>query len=593
MRPEIATRYRNHAGKWVEVPAPTIEAVGSILAPGIDPALQPVVVREGTVPALPDGTEVVTEEGETVEVPDRLPLGYHQIDGPDGPRPLVVGPARCYLEPTLRIWGWALQLYGLWSGSSWGIGDLRDLRSFGAWARSQGASVALINPLHAATPVSPRQPSPYYPSSRCFYDPLTIAVEEVAGAPSVPEVARSAERGRVLAGQRVDRDRVAALKMPALEALWELHRERVGRSVTDDPAHRFATFCVLAERHGADWREWPASLRDPASSDVAAFASEMSDRIAFHAWLQTLVEEQLAAAGAEVGIVNDLAIGVDPGGADAWMWQDAFITGATIGAPPDDYSLQGQDWGITGFDPNGLKRTGYAPFIETVRASLRHAAGMRFDHVMGLFRLYWIPEGAPATDGAYVAYPSDDLLTILALESHRSRAFVVGEDLGTVEPIVREEMAARDMLSYRLLWFLDDDVDTLPFRAMASANTHDLPTTAGLWSGDDLVTQEELGHEPAEAFVETMIARVMRHLDIRRDASLDEVIRRSAEVLAATNSALVTVGLDDAVLARERYNFPGRMEAVNWTTVLPESLGSIVERDAGSEIAQIMKGGGR
>ena len=304
-----------------------------------------------------------------------------------------------------------------------------------------GAELLLCNPLHASIPVpGSQQSSPYYPSSRCFRSPLYLRIEDVPGATAAEvDLDELANAGRALNSDRaIDRDAVLSLKLDALRRIFATFEGHEGFDafVHDggDTLRRFAVHCALADEHGADWRMWPVDLRHPTTFEVREFAREESRReVEFHLWVQWLLDRQLEAAGSSIGLMQDLAIGVDPGGADAWIWQDVMASGISVGAPPDEYNTQGQDWGLPPFDPWKLRNAAYEPFIETVRAGFRHAGGLRFDHVMGLFRLYWIPQHASAKHGTYVRYPYGDLLDILALESHRAGAYVVGEDLGTVE----------------------------------------------------------------------------------------------------------------------------------------------------------------
>src|SRR5207248_7836209 len=244
---------------------------------------------------------------------------------------------------------------------------------------------------------------------------------------------------------RIDRDAVWEAKMPALEQAFKEFADSSSfdryRNEQGDALEGFAIYSAIAEVHDRMWTEWPEELRSPARREVAQYAADHDDRVRFHQWLQWRLDEQLAAAGSEIGLVHDLAIGVDPAGADAWLWQDAFALSVRVGAPPDEFNSAGQDWGLPPFNPWTLRLALYEPFIQTVRAGFRHAAGLRFDHVMGLFRLWWIPENGSATDGVYVRYPAKEMLDILALESVRAGGYVVGEDLGTVEPYVRHELA--------------------------------------------------------------------------------------------------------------------------------------------------------
>jgi 4-alpha-glucanotransferase len=496
--PGVETGYRNVDEEWVEAPAATVEAVRELLGP--PPANPPLVALAGSTDA--EGRE----------------LGYHRRD--DG-RLLIVVPPACPLPP--RTWGLAVQLYSLWSGDSAGIGDLEDLRVFGRWASAAGAGMALINPLGASNPGEGQQSSPYYPSSRLFLNPLYLRVDG-ASFPVVP-------------GRRIDRDAVWDVKIPLLEKEF--------LAFTGDPAF---------ERFVAE--------RGPLLYGFAAFCARHEgrehdqDRVRFHTWLQWRLDEQHRAAADEIGLVGDLAVGVDPGGADAWLWRDVFVPSMRIGAPPDALQRDGQDWGLPPFDPFKLQAAEYEPFIQTVRAALRHGAGLRVDHVMGLFRLFWIPEGRHSSEGTYVRYPWRDLLGILCLEATLAGAFVVGEDLGTVDPWMREELAARNVLSYRLLWFEDDPPTAWPAKALAAVTTHDLPTVAGVFTGED-------GERSFRAKLS--------------GTTLDEAVVGAYESLAASPCLLVAATLEDVLGVVERPNRPGTLEEWNWSRPLPEPLEQLVE----------------
>lgn len=482
-----------------------------------------------------------------------------------------------------------MQLYSLRSRDSWGIGDLGDLARLGDAAARRGAEFVLLNPLHAVAPIAEQQPSPYFPTSRIFKNPIYISVPDVAtGAGRRWETVGSSLND----GRRVDRDAVFALKMKALRALWSETRTDAAFDefvhASGQPLERYAVYCALAERLGADWTAWPESVRSPESDDVRRFLLRERDQVRFHMWLQWLIDEQLKRAADSIGLIHDVAIGVDPRGADVWQYNDVFAEGVRIGAPPDDYNSEGQDWGVTAFDPVALRRAEMEPFRMMVRWNLRHAAGLRFDHVMGMFRLFWIPEGMDARNGAYVRYPATEQLDVLAQESQAARAFVIGEDLGTVEPSVRTEMALRDMLSYRLLWFQDDDVAELPYLAMASANTHDLPTTAGLWTGQDLKAQAEAGLQPNHPFARQMTDRIERHLQTARTTSVRGVIDAANSLLGRSASALVTVAIEDVIEMLERYNMPGTVSELNWTAALPVPLEDVIEHERFDELSRLL-----
>ncbi|MCK9896823.1 4-alpha-glucanotransferase [Frankia sp. AgB32] len=463
-----------------------------------------------------------------VAVPDAVP------DPPAMVRAVGSGP-----PAPVRTWGWMIQLYAVRSAASWGMGDYADLAELAAWSGAAGADVLLVNPLHAAAPTLPVAASPYSPVSRRFAAPLYLRPQET------PEYARADRRTRAAVdelaaearragrpGGLLDRDTVWRAKLAALELLFEVARDEPAptpdaASVPDaasaggatsagsatsagggssDGLADFATWCALAERHGADWRDWPADLARPDGPAVAAVRVELADRIAFHEWLQRRCDDQLAAAqaaaraaGMAVGIVHDLAVGVDPGGADAWALQDILAVDATVGAPPDTFNQQGQDWGLPPWRPSALAEAGYAPLRRMVAAVLRRGGGLRVDHILGLFRLWWIPRGAGAARGTYVRYDAAAMLGVIALEAARAGALVVGEDLGTVEPSVATTLTGAGVLGSTVLWFeRDADGAALPparYRpaTMASLTTHDLPTAAGYLEGEHVRVRAGLG----------------------------------------------------------------------------------------------------
>jgi 4-alpha-glucanotransferase len=525
---------------------------------------------------LEDGTLVAGVDA----LPPDVPPGYHDLVPRDGGpiTRLVVTPEWCHHPPDLRTWGWAVQLYAARSSRSWGIGDLGDLRSLQGWAAGLGAGVLALNPLHAA---APGQPSPYYPSSRCFRDPLYLRVEEVPGVADIDGVAA---QGRALnQDRRIDRVRVWALKRPALEAAFA--------RFAGDPEHdafvadrgpalsRFALYCAIADQHGPDWRSWPAGLRQPDLPEVGRFV----DRARFHTWLQWHLDRQVAAAH-ELPVIHDLAVGFDPGGADAWAWQELLALDARVGAPPDEFNTQGQDWGLPPFVPWKLRSAGYEPFVETLRACFRHAGGLRIDHVMGLFRLFWLPAGG------YVRYPAHELLDIVALESHRARAFVVGEDLGTVEDEVRAELHQRKVLSYRLLWFEPEAPEHFPEQAVAAVTTHDLPTIAGMWTGSDVQDQRAAGLHPNEAAEAGVRARLAAAAGVEEGAALDDVTVGAYRALARAPSQVILATLDDALGVAERPNMPGTVDSwPNWSLALPRPIEELPEDPGANAIAEVMR----
>jgi len=540
----------------------------------------------------------VTEDGAEITVLDRfpsdLPHGYHQLTQQASGRSkrLIVSPGRCHLPADLREWGWALQLYAARSEKSWGIGDLGDLARVASWSASQGAGVALLNPLHAVNPGPPQQASPYFPSSRCFRNPLYLRIEDIPGASEIEGVERAAAGGRALnSSRRIDRYEVYRLKLGALELIWEHSGRRMALEANSEPdggaLHDFSVFMALYEHHRGPPSAWPREHRHPRLPGVAEFAGAHAERVAFHRWVQSLIRAQLDSASDELRIVHDLAIGVDPDGADAWMWQDTLTLGASIGAPPDQFNSRGQNWGVLGFSPAKLRAAAYEPFSATVRSCMGPGGGMRFDHVMGLWRLWLIPPGAEPSDGAYVAYPSKELLDILALESHRAAAVVIGEDLGTVEPGVRAELARRAMLSYKVMWFEEEHPQSYPPGSLATVTNHDLPTVAGLWNGADLEEQRGLGLDPHEAGTEAIVERLGDRLGLDRSAPVEEVVRGAYNLLGAAPSALLTATLEDALEVTERPNQPGTTtdERPNWSLALPQPLEAIERAPLARDIA--------
>jgi 4-alpha-glucanotransferase len=549
---------------------------------------------------LSEPSELVLEDGTSLAVgshlPRDLPIGYHELEGREtGERVrLIVTPGQCYLPDNLFAWGWAVQLYAVRSKRSWGMGDLGDLATLGRWSRRLGAGLVLVNPLHAPLPTAAQQPSPYYPSSRLYRNPLYIRVEDVPGADRLGRALEPIARaGCALDGPRIDRDAIFRLKMQALGTLFS----RAPRSEAFDRyrareapfLEMYATFSTLVERHGANWRAWPRDLRHPASPAVARFRRAHQARVRFHEWLQWVTDEQLRRAGRAIPLVGDLAVGVDAGGADAWIWQETFTAGMGIGAPPDHFNTLGQDWGLLPFDPNGLRAVGYEPFIRIVRSAMRHMGGMRLDHVMGLFRLFWVPLGSKPKDGVYVRYAALDLLGIVALESARARAYVVGEDLGTVEPEVRAELAHRRLLSYRVLWFEKGRPETYPRYALATATTHDLPTIAGLWSGSDLEAQRRLDLAPNVPGTLAMRRSLAKLTQSSLRSPVDKVVEKTYAALARAPSLLVTPTLDDALGAEDRPNMPGTIdEYPSWRIPLPLTLEQIMKDPRPRRIAKAM-----
>ncbi len=546
------------------------------------------------------------------QIPGDLPTGYHRLelvsDDRQAEATLIVTPRYLGLPPRLngrRIWGYAAQLYSVRSRRSWGIGDLTDLADLSVWsATQQYADYVLINPLHAAQPMPPMDISPYLPSSRLFLHPMYIRPEAIPEYGELNDDARAAiNRLRTDLEQRltdtdlIDRDtawlaKVAALRIihdaglrPARQMAFADFRRRQGRRLRD-----YATWCVLCEKFGNDWRTWAEELRRPTSPAVARIHQENAKEIAFHEWAQWVAWEQLSDAqqdavdaGMGIGIVTDLAVGVSGASADTWMMSDVYAHGINVGAPPDGYNQMGQDWGQPPWRPDRLADTAYAPFRQMLQVALGHAGGVRIDHVLGMFRLWWVPWGGTAKQGTYVRYDHEALVGIIMLEAQRAGAFVVGEDLGTVEPWVRQYLGARGILGTSVLWFEQDDqgVPIPPEQwrelAMASVVTHDLPPTAGYLAKDHVQLRHKLGLlmesvEAEEAAANAEQAAFLDALEERGllvpDADIDLVEEQMLGLyryLVQSRCKVLNVPLVDAVGDRRVQNQPGTWkEYPNW-----------------------------
>jgi 4-alpha-glucanotransferase len=590
----ISDGYEDAFGAWQATSADTRAAILTAMGVGESSPLPGEdvvrVIRAGAAPPLPARGELALEDGATLRVggslPPDLPLGYHELRPEAGGAPVhvIVCPSACALPAGMREWGFALQLYALRSARSWGIGDAGDLREFARWSGELGGRFTLINPLGSGTPVAPLEASPYFPSSRRYRDPLYVRVEEAPGAAELAhDLEPVAAAGRALnLDRRIDRDAILRLKLDALGRLFARFRgdpafdrycAAEGPSLTE-----FATFCALAEGHGRRWRHWPVEYRRPDTAAVRGVA-ESEGRVRFHRWVQWVVDAQLAAAAREGRIVQDLPIGFAPDGADAWAWQEHLATDVTVGAPPDRYVVQGQDWGFPPFVPHRLRADGYAPFVQTIRSVLRHAGGLRIDHVMGLFRLFWVPRGMAPARGTYVGYRADELLGIVALESHRAGAVVVGEDLGTVEAGVRDRLAAERILGCRVLWLEDTPPAKFPVLALASVTTHDLPTIAGLWSGSDVREQRAIGLDPSEEGLREIRERLRAWIGVREGERVEQVAYRTHRLLADAPSAMIVATLEDVLGLEARPNMPGTTGAArsNWSVALPLPLEALRE----------------
>jgi glycogen debranching enzyme GlgX/4-alpha-glucanotransferase len=516
-------------------------------------------------------------QGDLAVLPPQ-PIGRHRLlneDRPEHPCHLTVAPDACYLPPPLctgeRRFGIAAQLYALRSQGDQGIGDFTTLARLAADAAHHGAGVIGLNPLHALFPHDRSRVSPYQPSDRRFLDPIYIDVSGFPGGAGIQSVPGP-----------VDYQAVWARKRAILRAAFT----PIADPAIPESLRRFATFETIAETLGTtNWQAWPAELRHPENPEVAAFARRHDDLLQFHAFVQTLADQQFAAAARNtlsLGFYRDLAVGAAPDGAEAWSAQDTLMHGVSVGAPPDPFATQGQIWSLPPPDPVAMRRDGFRAFNELLSANMRHAAALRIDHVMGLRRLFIIPDGATGADGAYVTYPMEDLLPQVALQSQRAKCLVVGEDLGTVPEGMSEALAAANILSYSVLWFQRRDGHLRPpseWRRLAAAcvSTHDLATLAGWWNGTDIAEKralkllDELGAETARAAEKAeLIALLQAEGLFTDDVDLSqpmppEVAAAVHAFVSATPSLLALVQADDLAGETIGVNLPGTdKERPNW-----------------------------
>jgi (1->4)-alpha-D-glucan 1-alpha-D-glucosylmutase len=595
----IEIRYRDQSGETRQAPESTVRALVARLRPPPDHAvLPPVFVQR------------------------------------DGDRALTVPPGRAFLPPPLRdggrLWGLAVQLFALRSPRNWGIGDFTDLADFIDRAAAAGAGAIGLNPLHALFPEEPDRASPYSPSSRDFLNVLYLdpeAIPDFAECKPARGLRQSPEFEQVLSRLRaamfVDYTGVAAAKLQMLDLLYRHFGDRHlspmderGRAFrqfqneTGPALRRFATFHALREHFGSTslenmpWHRWPKPFQSAGSAEVADFVRNNVSRIEFFEYLQWQADLQLQrcaerarSAGMPIGLYRDLAVGVDHDSADAWALQDELVDGWSIGAPPDEWNLKGQNWGLPPPHPHRMRATAYTAFRETLRANMRFAGALRVDHILGFMRLFWIPEGVSPADGAYVRYPLSDLLAIVALESHRNHCLVVGEDLGTVPEGLQEALRESGLLSYRLLYFEREESGAFceprawPHQALVAATTHDLPTFPGYWDGTDIELKVGLGLYPSperehrdrhmRETARRQLVTALRREGFEADVNGPPPVVSVYRCLARTPGQLLMVQLEDLLGVHEQMNLPGTTDQYpNWRRKLPLDIATLFAEPA-------------
>jgi 4-alpha-glucanotransferase len=576
---------------------------------------------EGSMPCeiqLEDGATLNLKLDADAKLPGMVPVGYQQVRIQDQHFTLAVAPARCYSvaeavdDPTPRAWGLSAQLYALRRPGDGGFGDTQALEELARVAGERGAEALAISPIHAMFSSDTGRYSPYSPSSRLFLNSLYAAPGTILGERAL----RTAIDATGLVNQLrhleeqplVDWPVAAEAKQKILRALYD------GFSQGEHPLHEdFSSFrhtsgealenhcrfeALQADRaargESLDWRQWPEEWRNPRSAALARFAEENADEIGYYAFCQWLIARCLERAqsaarssGMGIGLIADLAVGADGAGSQAWSRQDELLAALTVGAPPDILNRSGQGWGISAFSPEGLVRNGFRAFIEMLRANFAHAGGLRIDHVMGLQRLWVIPNDAPPSEGAYLYYPVDDLLRLLALESHRHQAIVLGEDLGTVPDGLREKLSARSILGMRVLLFEQDNTRFKPIldwpdNALATTSTHDLPTLNGWWHGHDIDWNARLDLIDSHTEMDWRRHREREREGLRdvlnqdpqnfreEHRETDQVLDASVRFLGHTRAPLVLLPLEDALGIDEQANLPGTTDThPNWRRRLP------------------------
>ncbi|WP_111976397.1 4-alpha-glucanotransferase [Algibacillus agarilyticus] len=577
-----------------------------------------------------------------LEIDQLLPIGYHTLSiksddaKVEAKQDLIIAPTACYKQPAIaqgkKGWGPSVQLYCIRTENNWGIGDFSDLTTLIKEVAARGAEFVGLNPIHALYPANSDSCSPYSPSSRRWLNSLYIDVKAVAGfdTEAVQTLVNSADFQQKLQHARdvesVDYEAVTQLKHSALKLIFAWFNQQKDQAdfaafveEGGESLQQIAIFDAIQETVAATgeiawgWPAWPDSLNEYHKEAVAEFAKNNAELVNYYCYLQWLADKQINAcqqaavdAGMSIGIYRDLAVGVSEGSAEIWANSDLYCTNASVGAPPDVLGPQGQNWGLPPMDPEKLIKQSYSPFVELFRSNMRACGALRIDHAMALLRLWWVPKGDTAKQGAYLYYPVDDLLALLALESHRNKCLVIGEDLGTVPDGIYELLQENGVHSYRVFFFeVAPDGGFFspahyPVQAMSTLTTHDMPTLRGYWHCDDLNLGREVGVYPDEEVLQTLFAS--RHRDkqaildtLHGHQSISDAVPRDVEYtemtqelnfglqyhMAKGSSALLSLQLEDWMQMDKPVNIPGTStEYPNWRRKLTMNLSEIFSQEA-------------
>ncbi|MGY4675053.1 4-alpha-glucanotransferase [Ursidibacter arcticus] len=562
----------------------------------------------------------------TIHLPNNLPLGYHQLslDDVNANCRVIISPERAFQPAELaekkKLWGAILQLYTLRSEQNWGIGDFGDLAEFLTRLAEKGGHFVGLNPIHSLFPANPEGASPYSPSSRLWQNILYINVgaidafqqsEEAQSWFYSNEIQRQLNEAREK--EYVDYSQVTWLKLEGLRLAYrhfcEQEQSQFEQFIAEngEPLKVQGTFDALhqwlssqfSEQWG--WSSWDAKYQSYHTACVQQFQEEQSDLMRFYMWLQFIAQQQLQACnqlakqlGMPIGFYRDLAVGVADNGAETWADKDLYVLGASVGAPPDIMAPQGQNWGLSPMHPEVLQERGYQPFIDLLRANMKDCGALRIDHILGFARLWWVLKGDSAKNGAYVKYPLEDLLSILALESQRHQCLIIAEALGTVPEGMLEALENKGILAYNIFYFEYDSqgskpLENYPYQAMTTLSTHDLPTVQGYWKGYDFELGQKYGVYPNEEVLH--ILRNARHSNkeaIRRavesvqvlepdSAGITQVFNHQLQsYVADTNSVLFGTQPEDWLNMLEPVNIPGTStEYPNWRRKLSQTTQAI------------------